>query len=273
METAEVLRLLQDVAAEVVTPRFRSLEDAEIAEKQPGDLVTAADHESEELLTEALLEAYPDAVVLGEETNAVDPDLMRRFVEAEHAFTVDPVDGTRNFVHGSPDHAVMCAEVVGGVTTRAWVWQPQHEMAYVAERGGGTWRNGERVTRPPVDGDPVGATSRKRWRQGRLGDLPRLRTTWWCCGVDYPHLVEGDTDFLLYGRPKPWDHAPTSLLVTEAGGFVGDLDGNAYTPRLQADLIVAAADSSTYQRVRQAVTEDSRSDWVSPSAGSRPATQ
>src|SRR4051812_43881899 len=117
METAEVLRLMQDVAAEVVTPRFRSLDQDEIAEKNPGDLVTAADHESEELLTAALLEAYPDSVVLGEEAYAADPHLIQRFVDADHAFTVDPVDGTRNFVHGSPDHAVMCAEVVRGETT------------------------------------------------------------------------------------------------------------------------------------------------------------
>ncbi len=253
-----MLRLLQDVAAEVVDPRFRSLEDEDVAEKQPGDLVTTADHESEQLLTAALLEAYPDAVVLGEEAYAADPHLAQRFIDADHGFTVDPVDGTRNFVHGSPDHAVMCAEVVGGETTRAWVWQPQHGAAYVAERGAGAWRNGERLTRPPVLGDPVGATSRRRWRQGRLGDLPQLRDTWWCCGVDYPHLVEGDTDYLLYGNPKPWDHVPTGLVLTEAGGFVGDLDGNAYTARTHTPLIVAAADRTTYDRVRQAVAEDSR---------------
>src|SRR5690242_1935885 len=145
METAEVLRLMQDVAEEVVNPRFRSLHSDEISEKQPGDLVTAADHESEQLITAALLEAYPAAVVLGEEAYAADPHLIQRFVDAEHAFTVDPVDGTRNFVHGSPDHAVMCAEVVHGETTRAWVWQPQHETSYVAELGKGAWRNGERL--------------------------------------------------------------------------------------------------------------------------------
>ena len=252
-----MLRLLQDVAEQVVTPRFRSLDADEIGEKAPGDLVTAADHESEQLLTAALLEAYPEAVVLGEEAYATDPHLIQRFVDAEHAFTVDPVDGTRNFVHGSPDHAVMCAEVIGGQTTRAWVWQPQHHTAYVAERGRGAWRNGEPLVRPPVAGDPVGATSRRRWRR-KLGDLPRLRDTWWCCGVDYPHVVEGDADFLLYGNPKPWDHAPTGLILTEAGGFVGDVDGNAYTAFMHTDLIVAAADRRTYDRVRQAVAEDSQ---------------
>ena len=62
---------------------------------------------------------------------------MDRFLAADHAFTVDPVDGTKNFVNGSKDHAVMVAEVRGGEVVRGWIWQPQHETAYVAERGAG----------------------------------------------------------------------------------------------------------------------------------------
>ncbi|WP_275693324.1 inositol monophosphatase family protein [Nocardioides sp. TF02-7] len=88
-------------------PRFRSLQTDQVSEKNPGDLVTVADHESEQLLTEALTAAYPDAVVLGEEAHAEDPGLLDRFNTADHGFTVDPVDGTKNFVNGSPDHAVM----------------------------------------------------------------------------------------------------------------------------------------------------------------------
>ena len=55
LSTEAVLELLQSVAAEVITPRFRSLSSAQIDEKKPGDLVTVADHESEELITRALL--------------------------------------------------------------------------------------------------------------------------------------------------------------------------------------------------------------------------
>jgi fructose-1,6-bisphosphatase/inositol monophosphatase family enzyme len=253
LATDQVLRLLQQVAADVVEPRFRDLQQDEIGEKRPGDYVTAADHEAEERITAALLEAYPDAVVLGEEAYAADPDLMTRYEAATHAFTVDPVDGTKNFVHGSPDHAVMLSEVQEGRTVRAWVWQPQHGTAYVAELGGGTWRNGERLRRPPPGERPRGATSRRGWIGRRLGDLPPLELTWVCCGVDYPHLVEGDCDYLVYGRPKPWDHAPTALLLTEAGGFVGDLEGAPYRPRPGTPFIVAAADRETFERVRPLV--------------------
>lgn len=255
MTTEEVLRLLQQVAADVVEPRFRDLADEEIDEKNPGDYVTAADREAEERITAALMDAYPDAVVLGEEAYADDPGLMDRYDAAEHAFTVDPVDGTKNFVHGSPDHAVMLSEVIRGRTERAWVWQPQHGSSYVAERGRGTWRNGERLTRPPADGRLRGVTSRRGWIGRRLGDLPPLELTWVCCGVDYPRLVEGDCDFIVYGRPKPWDHSPTALLLTEAGGYVGGLDGSAYHPHLGQPFIVAASDRATFDRVRPLVAE------------------
>ena len=109
MDTDAVLALIQEVAAEVIDPRFRSLTDGQVTEKKPGDLVTVADREAEVLITRALLAAHPDAVVLGEEASHADPSLLQRYSAAPHSFTVDPVDGTKNFVHGSPDHAVMVA--------------------------------------------------------------------------------------------------------------------------------------------------------------------
>lgn len=251
METDEVLRLVQRVAGEVINPRFRDLGDHQVGEKNPGDLVTVADRESEELLTAALSEAYPGAVVLGEEAFADDPSVMDRFRAADHAFTVDPIDGTRNFVHGSPDHAVMIAEVRGGETVRSWIWQPQHELAYVAERGAGAWRNGERLSRPPAGERLRGVTSRRSWLGRALGALSALELTWVCCGVDYPKLVEGAADYALYKQSKPWDHAPGSLLLRETGGVLGTFDGERYRPQGDPPTgLLAAADEATYDLVR-----------------------
>ncbi|MGB8380861.1 MAG: inositol monophosphatase family protein, partial [Dermatophilaceae bacterium] len=154
MDTDEVLDLMKQAATAVIAPRFRSLAEGQVLEKKPGDFVTVADREAEVLITEGLLAAYPDALILGEEAHAADPGLLARFAEADHAFTVDPVDGTKNFVHGSPDYAVMVGEVRGGVAVRAWIWQPEHEVAWVAERTGGVWRDGVRMHRAPL-GDEV----------------------------------------------------------------------------------------------------------------------
>jgi fructose-1,6-bisphosphatase/inositol monophosphatase family enzyme len=251
VETDEVLALLQDVAAEVIDPRFRDLADEEIAEKNPGDLVTIADREAELRITEALTRAYPGAVILGEEATATDATALKRYQAADHAFTVDPVDGTKNFVHGSKDHAVMVAEVRRGEVVRGWIWQPQHRVAYVAERGAGAWRDGERLTRPPLRDELRGVTSRRSWIGRALGTMRALDLTWVCCGVDYPKLVEGEADYALYRKAKAWDHAPGSLLVTEAGGFVGTFDGVPYHPQSDPPAgLVAAADRATYDLVQ-----------------------
>lgn len=248
-----MLDLIREVAEQVINPRFRDLGHGEVSEKKPGDLVTAADREAEELLTRALLAAHPGAVVLGEEASHDDPRVFERYAVAEHAFTVDPVDGTKNFVHGSPDHAVMVGETRAGEVVRAWIWQPQHGLAYTAERGAGAFRNGERVTRPAPPADPAawrGVTSRRRWLGRALPGLRPLELTWVCCGVDYPKLAEGDADYVLYGRGNPWDHVPGSLLLAEAGAHVGAADGTAYDPMLVATGgLVAAADRSSYDVV------------------------
>ena len=248
LSTEAVTELMRSVAEEVITPRFRSLSESQIDEKKPGDLVTVADREAEVLITRVLQDAYPDAVVLGEEASAGEPDLLDRFRAASHAFTVDPVDGTRNFVHGSPDHAVMVAEVRDGVTVRGWIWQPEHETAWVAERGAGVRRNGEPVRRTPAGERPQGATS--IWsRRGRQPEgLPALVGSWVCCGVDYPKLIEGEADYVLYGHTNPWDHLPGTLMVSEAGGASAHADGAAYDARSGGAGLVVAADPETLRR-------------------------
>jgi fructose-1,6-bisphosphatase/inositol monophosphatase family enzyme len=248
LSTQAVLELMQSVAAEVITPRFRALSESEIDEKRPGDLVTVADREAEELLTRALLDAYPDAVVLGEEKYAEVPVLLDQFRAATHSFTVDPVDGTKNFVNGSKDHAVMIAEVVDGVTERGWIWQPQHETAWVAERGAGVRRNGEAILRAPAGEQPQGATSIWSRRGRNPVGLPALIGSWVCCGVDYPRLVEGAADFLLYGHTNPWDHLPGTLMVAEAGGASAHPDGTPYEARSSGRGLVVAADPATLDR-------------------------
>jgi fructose-1,6-bisphosphatase/inositol monophosphatase family enzyme len=256
VNTQEVLQLLQDVAEEVINPRFRSLSDEQISEKNPGDLVTVADREAEVQITEALRSAYPDALVLGEEATAADETLEARFRDAAHAFTVDPIDGTKNFVAGSELHAVMASELRDGEVVRAWIWQPQLGAAYVAERGGGAWRNGERLVRPPVGESLRGVTSRRRWIGRALGALRALELTWVCCGVDYPKVTEGEADYALYKKIQPWDHAPGSLLLEEAGGVVGTVDGGRYRPQDDPPRgLVVAADQTTYELVQGLVGE------------------
>ncbi|TIC83955.1 inositol monophosphatase [Nocardioides sp. GY 10127] len=220
MDTDGVLGMLQEVAAEVITPRFGHLDPEDVASKAHRfDLVTVADREAEVAITARLRSLFPDAVVVGEESVAADPRLLAG-VGAPHAFTVDPVDGTRHFVAGSPDHAVMLAELRAGEVVRSWIWQPQHGRAFVAERGAGAYADGVRLA-PPSS------------RPGRLLTLT-------ASGIDYPRLAEGSARLGVFPKTKPWDHAPGSLLLTEAGGRVGSPSGRPYSPGTWTGRVLVA---------------------------------
>jgi len=233
VDNHDVLDLMKHAADTAILPRWRSLADNEVQEKKPGDLVTVADTEAEAIITTELHSAFPDAVVLGEEASATDPDLIERFYRAEHSFTVDPVDGTANFVNGSQDFAVMVAELRHGDPVRSWIWQPGHGVAFTAEKGSGAYRNSTRLKTRKIDEDVSawrGVTSRKSLKKEKFEPLSRLHSAWWCCGIDYPNVAMGRADFLVYKHVMPWDHAPGSLILAEVGGQAIRKDGKDYSP-------------------------------------------
>jgi fructose-1,6-bisphosphatase/inositol monophosphatase family enzyme len=259
MTTAEVLELLREVAASVITPRFRALAAGEIHEKKPGDYVTIADREAELAIAERLRTAYPDALVVGEEASFTDPSLMAALPSAAHSFVIDPVDGTRNFVHGNPDHAVMVAELKAGEVVRGWILQPEYDAAYVAERGAGVRRNGVRL-------QPVARTGTPRIESSSRRDLGELATqpewhvghTHFCCGIDYPRLLTGEVDALIYRWPKPWDHAAGALMMTELGAVPRLLDGTMYAPGQPHGVLLAAASEDAWHTIADAIGTPAR---------------
>lgn len=254
LTTDQVLQLIQETAEEVIRPRWRALADDEVAEKNPGDYVTVADHESEELISAALRAAYPDAVIVGEEAAAVDRTLIGQVHGADHAFVVDPVDGTRNFINGSANYAVMVGEVRRGEITRGWIWQPELDRAWVAELNAGATCNGEAITLPVPDlADVTGATTHRRLLrpQRPAGVVEDLGYTFYACGIDYPNLIRGVGDFLIYRHMKPWDHVPGSLMLRELGGVSRMIDGRDYQAEQTDVPLIVAVSEEVWELARQ----------------------
>jgi fructose-1,6-bisphosphatase/inositol monophosphatase family enzyme len=104
-----------------IMPRFRKLTPAQVRRKSSTfDLVTEADEAAEAAITSALKSAFPHSVVIGEEGTHREPALLQTVVDAELAFIVDPIDGTRNFASDLPLFGVMAAvtmrgEIIAGV--------------------------------------------------------------------------------------------------------------------------------------------------------------
>ena len=253
-----VAALIQDVSASVLEPRFTAVAAHDVREKSPGEVVTEADEEGERRLTAGLTAIMP-APVVGEEACAATPALLDA-LDDDVVWLVDPLDGTANFVAGSPDWAVLVSLQRAGITTVSWIWQPATRHMYIAERGSGATRNGTTVrcaTPPAAAAQLRGAVLRRffdapaRARVERnTGLFAAVTAGRMCTGFEYPDIAEGVQHFALFGRTLPWDHAAGALLIEEAGGAVHRLDGRVYRPSDPGTGLLAAADEATWVAAR-----------------------
>ncbi len=250
---------IRETSAEVIEPRFAALSPTEVRSKAAGELVTVADVDAERLLTRRLTDLLPAAAVVGEEACATDPTLLESLWSAQ-AWLIDPLDGTANFVEGRPDWAVMVALCEEGRTVASWIWQPTSQTMYTAEAGGGATRNGAAVTVTPRGQPPAGLRGAVLARflppsvsaavdagRERFAAVTAGRR---CAGFEYPAVVDGGQDFVLFWRTLPWDHAAGVLLLQEAGGVARRLDASAYRPTATAEGLLAAAQPCVWDSVR-----------------------
>ncbi len=258
-----VSSLIRQAAAEIILPRWRQLAPEDVAEKSPGDLVTIADQEAEHFLTAGLQAIDPAIPVIGEEAVAARPALMDTLRDLQEFWVVDPIDGTQNFVHGQDRFAVMIARVRNGKTVASWIYLPVHNKLAVAEHGAGSWLNGQRISTPiPPENLSalVPAAHLKRLAEPLRSDVKSRLTQFsknepaFCAGYDYMALLEGKRHFLLYNRTLPWDHAPGTFLIEQAGGKVARFDGSPYDVTAQDKLgLLDAASADSWQQIHRAL--------------------
>lgn len=256
-----VTALLREVAATIIMPRFRVLKSGEISEKTPDDFVTIADQESEAALITGLQTIVPSSIVIGEEMCHARPELLQNLHTIdEPLWFVDPLDGTRNFMDGQTNFAIMVALRRRRETVGAWIFAPAEGMLVVAERGSGAFIDGVRLKAPTATKPasalrgavltkflPSEMQTRVRANFPRLGEvLPGSM----CAGFDYPAVAKGELDFVCYWRGLPWDHAPGALILNEAGGSAARYDGTPYQPDGRLGVL-AASNLETAETVRR----------------------
>jgi myo-inositol-1(or 4)-monophosphatase len=216
--------------AAVLREQFQSA-SLRVSAKGPHDLVSSADHAAEAAIAAVIRERFADAAFLGEEggrSGRTDDELV---------WVVDPLDGTNNFLQGLPIFCTSVACCRRGVPVAGVVREPLGGAVYSAVRGGGAWRDGERlhVTRHgALDGAFLATGFPFRARAALDLYLAVFREVFLearavrRCGaaaLDLAHTAAGVYDGFFEFRLSPWDIAAGALLVEEAGGRVSDLDG------------------------------------------------
>ena len=257
----KVAEFIRETAQAEIVPRFRLLRQEDIREKGPGDFVTLADLESERHLTQRLIDYLPGSVVLGEEAASGDPGRLALLAGEAPVWVIDPIDGTANFARGRPGFTVIVALVQHAMVRAGWIYDPLAETMVMAEAGRGAWSAGQRLKTatevPPAQ--IVGAA------YGRLKDGPRAAQALdasgrvggvhnhGCSGLEYKEIALARAHYSLHSRSLPWDHAAGMLIVAEAGGIAGFLDGSPYDPRIPNRPVLAAASPAAWDTVREVV--------------------
>ena len=263
-DSRQVAEIMDAVARDIIVPRFRALAAGEVREKEPGDLVTIADEESEARLEAELAALLPGSVVVGEEAVAADPSVLDRLSGEAPVWIIDPLDGTANFASGNERFAMIVALAQGGRTVAGWIHQPISGRVGWAVAGEGAFVDGEpaRVAAPAEIGDMRGFVSGPKYsgdlwpRMSRLRDAMASGRNLRCSGIEYLELASGLAHLCVPVRLKPWDHAAGVLMHLEAGGFSALADGQAYTPMVHDGLLIVAPDAATWHTVRDMLRAD-----------------
>jgi myo-inositol-1(or 4)-monophosphatase len=219
-------------AGAIINRASLDLDLVRVSTKGRSDFVTEVDHAAEAAIIGVLKTAYPDHAFLAEESGASAPESG-----SEYTWIIDPLDGTTNFIHGFPQYAVSIALRHGDQITQAVVYDPTRNELFTATRGRGAFMDDRRlrVSRRDKLREALVGTGFPFRQIDHLDEYVRMFKiiTEETAGIRRPGAAALDLAYVAAGRLdgfwefglSPWDMAAGSLLITEAGGMVGDFNG------------------------------------------------
>lgn len=267
----EVAHLMAEASATIIKPLYQNLSPDDVATKSSDtDFVTVADREAEFWLMPRLEALLPDAIALGEESISDDPAAEKQ-LRHNLAFVIDPIDGTRNFVNGTPHFCSMISLIDKGEPLISWVLRPVDNDMFVAVADEGVFHSdieeGEWQLLPPVMrrtqlNDMIGTGGikglsghvRDEVRQ-QLRALPGRRLIG-SAGCEAIMLATGAHDFLMHAKTTAWDHTPVDLFAREAGLVSAHMpSGDGYSP-FNAEALLVAPDETAWHQLANHIWTD-----------------
>jgi len=245
-------------AGAIINRASNDLDLVRVTAKGRSDFVTEVDRAAEDAIIDTLRTAYPQHGFLAEESGATAGEA------ADYRWIIDPLDGTTNFIHGFPQYAVSIALEHRGLVTQGVVYDPTRNELFTASRGRGAFLNDRRirVSRRTQLRDSLIGTGFPFRQLEQIDDYVRMfkRITAETAGIRRPGAAALDLSYVAAGRLdgfwelglSPWDIAAGSLLITEAGGMVSDLQGGpgflengtvvCGTPKIHEQLLALVQD-------------------------------
>ena len=255
-------------AGAIINRAALDVEAVRISQKLVNDFVTDVDHVAEQIIIETLLAAYPGHGILAEESGQ-----EHGAKDSEFVWIIDPLDGTTNFIHGLPVYCVSIALAVKGKVEQAVIYDPSRNDLFTATKGRGAYMNDRRLRVSKriklqecliSTGFPFRPTDDFNSYLRMMGDVMQrtagLRRPG-AAALDLAYVAAGFTDGFFETGLQPWDVAAGSLLVTEAGGLVGNFTGEpnfleqheclAGNPRVYGQLVTLLGKYSKFATVAE----------------------
>lgn len=241
---------------------FSEIEKLQVSCKGPGDFVSAADRRSEEVIYGVLNDAYPDYNFLMEEAGSI---ISSGDISAP-TWIVDPLDGTKNFLHGLPHFSIAIALKEQGRYTAAIVYDPIRDELFWAQKEGGAFMNDTRIRVSDrkhisealisIGGPGIGANESMRTKtiglmqkvSGRVSGVRTLGSA----ALDLAYISSGRFDGFCESKAIEWDVAAGILLIKEAGGFVTDFSGS---DKILAKSEIVAGNETMHKELLKLINE------------------
>lgn len=217
-------------AGNIIVRSMQRMDTVKIMEKSPNDFVTEVDQRAEKEIIAIINKAYPNHSILAEESGLQGDD--------DYQWIIDPIDGTRNFIHGFPHFAISIAVTYKNKIEHGVIYDPLRQELFTATRGKGAQLNERRIrvsSRKTFQECLLGTgfayrhVNRDDTQPGKIfhailehcGDIRRAGAA----TLDLAYVACGRLDGFWEMGLKIWDIAAGILLIKEAGGIVCDLQG------------------------------------------------
>ncbi len=226
---AALEKVIRDAGA-IGMKYFNDRQNMAINKKAARDFVTEADVAIEAFLKETLTRDYPEYGFWGEESGQSANQSSR--------WIVDPIDGTHSFSKGQYGWSISVALEIDGDIVLGAVYGPKLNDLYIAEKGKGAFKNGERIT--VSDETDLGAAMISTGFACLRNYLPDNNLERFCriaqhttgqrrfgsAALDLCKVADGQVDAFWEQELNLYDVAAGALIAKEAGATLTDFKGN-----------------------------------------------
>jgi fructose-1,6-bisphosphatase/inositol monophosphatase family enzyme len=261
----EIKSILHDISQNIIIPKYKNLDskDIKFKNKNNKDLVTIVDVAVEKKLQKKLNLLLPNSLFVGEESFAKKPEIIEAYNEKQYCWTVDPIDGTTNFVKGKEKFAIMVALSFGEKILQSWIYKPlTYEFSY-AKLGDVSYINSKKTSiNNLVDiSEATGSISSKYWEEKYVNKMKKIKflfkevKSFGCIAFEYVDIIKGNRDFAILSKLSPWDHIAGILLVREAGGSDIHFDLTNYKHNIRKNNLIVANSIILQNRIMSLIEE------------------